>query len=479
MAIKLEASYLSLPEIFYSKVHPARVSQPSVVLWNQDLADRLGLDSVFSDPEILSGNRLLPGTQPFSQAYGGHQFGHFNILGDGRAHVLTEIVDSRGARWDLQLKGSGATPYSRRGDGKAALGPMIREFLISEAMYFLGIPTTRSLAVVKTEDFVYRESRKPAGILSRIASSHIRVGTFQYAYAEGGPEALRALADYSILRHDPDLAEKPNRYSLFLDRVVERQAKLIAAWMNTGFIHGVMNTDNMTISGETIDYGPCAFMDEYHPATVFSSIDQKGRYAYGNQPAIGQWNLSRFAESLLAILSDDRNQAVQMAEESVKKYTQYFNLAFTKGLSEKLGFKELREQDLALFESVISWMFNNQVDYTSGLREISRPLPQRSLEAFKSAEFLDWESKWLERLKQEGSSFQAASDKMRQINPVVIPRNHLVESAIQDAVEHSDYSLVNKLLEVFKNPFEESDANIPYRNSQSGFSKTYKTFCGT
>lgn len=476
--MKLDSSYLRLSEFFYEKINPTPVSDPELLIWNQDLADQIALDSSMFNTDVLSGNSILPGTHPFAQAYGGHQFGHFNILGDGRAHLLTEIIDHRGNRWDLQLKGSGRTSFSRRGDGRAALGPMLREFLISESMHYLGVPTTRSLAVVKSKDVVFREKPRPSGVLSRIASSHIRVGTFQYAYSEGGVEKLRELADYSIQRHFPEIADSSDRYLQFLDKVIERQAELIAKWMNIGFIHGVMNTDNMTISGETIDYGPCAFMDEYHPGTYFSSIDQQGRYAYGNQPSIGQWNLSRFAETLIPFLSVDKQKALELAKNKIEGYSDLFSKYLVTGLRRKLGMQISKPEDLSLIEALLSWMLENQIDYTTCFRALTKARANRSA-SFQTPEFIDWEQKWLQRLNSETRELNQIFAEMNQVNPVIIPRNHLVEEALSAAVDQADMQPFNRLLQEIRSPYIETDENLNYRLPKIGFSQSYKTFCGT
>ena len=375
--MQLQNTYKKLAKILHKQVQPQPVKEPRLVVYNEALADSLGIDGLATQDhselaQIFAGNQMLPGSEPIAQAYAGHQFGHFNILGDGRAILLGEWIDPLANRWDIQLKGSGRTPYSRRGDGLAALGPMLREYLISEAMAALGIPTTRSLAVVATGEPVFRRAALPGAILTRISASYIRVGTFEYAFAVGGSTLVKALADYAIDRHDPKMnnvdvtdSRTANRYLLFLDSVIDRQASLVAKWMCIGFIHGVMNTDNMTISGETIDYGPCAFMDTYDPATVFSSIDHQGRYALGNQPAIAQWNLTRFAETLLPLFDSNETNALSLARESLATFKIKFKEYYYRGMGAKLGLLQVKDTDESLVEDLLKIMHEAQADYTN------------------------------------------------------------------------------------------------------------------
>jgi len=473
--MKLQNTYLSLPSIFYHKINPLPVSDPKLVVFNEQLAEEIGLSAaeLKNSPDIFSGNFIVPGSTPIAQAYAGHQFGHLNILGDGRAHLLGEIVDPKGQRWDMQLKGSGPTPFSRGGDGRATLGPMLREYIISEAMHALNIPTTRSLAVVTTGEIVDRESRLPGAILTRIASSHIRVGTFEFAALKGGVEAVKALADYSVSRHYPELVNSSQVYLEFLNSVIKRQAFLIAKWMNVGFIHGVMNTDNMTISGESIDFGPCAFMDEYDPRAVFSSIDQRGRYAYGNQPLIAQWNLARFAETLVPLLDDDQKAAIKLAEEALASFSELFQNFYLQGLRAKLGFEKIDLGDVNLIEQLFRCMTEAKADYTQTFWALTKEILHQRVE------FQQWIKSWEQRVQAEGRSTDETIKIMKKNNPVVIPRNHLVEEALDEAVTNNNYVPFEALLKILKEPFNETTENIKYRDPQPGHSSGYQTFCGT
>jgi uncharacterized protein YdiU (UPF0061 family) len=468
---KLEQSYLKLPEAFYTRQAPEAVSGPKLVLFNRQLAQDLGIDpdSFGSEQEIakiFSGNELPVEAEPFSQAYAGHQFGHFTKLGDGRAVVLGEQVDPQGRRWDIQFKGSGQTPYSRRGDGRAALGPMLREYLISEAMHALGIPTTRSLAVVTTGEPVYRENVLPGAVLTRVAASHIRVGTFEYAIAFQGVEGVRALADYAIVRHYPSLQKEAKPYVAFLREVITRQARLIAQWMQVGFIHGVMNTDNMLISGETIDYGPCAFMDDYNPATVFSSIDRNGRYAYGNQPPIAQWNLTRLAETLVPLLDEDESRAIEIAKECLESFGREFAENWFKGMASKLGITDTGPDDQKLIEDLLQLMQERQLDFTNTFASLTH--------GDKLDEVLP--EVWLTRWKARRPDLAL----MQEVNPQVIPRNHLVEAALSAAVENSDLTSFQELLRALQKPFT-LEKTLPARFFEPAprGGDPYQTFCGT
>lgn len=477
--IKFESTYIKLPELFYTILKPEPVQRPQMVLFNSTLAADLGIveaDSAQLAP-IFSGNNILSGSHPLAQAYAGHQFGYFNVLGDGRAHLLGEVLDLQGNRRDVQLKGSGQTPYSRNGDGRAALGPMLREYIISEAMFALGIPTTRSLAVVSTGENIYREQVLPGAILTRVSSSHIRVGTFEYAAARAGFSELKALADYAIDRHFPELKSSSHRYLFFLERVVEKQAQLVSKWMNVGFIHGVMNTDNMTISGETIDYGPCAFMDEYDPRTVFSSIDHEGRYAYGNQPAIAHWNLTRFAEALLPILDDDVNKATQLAEKALDTFKDRFRESYYQGLRAKFGLTMPDEEDRNLFQEFFALMALTKADYTHTFYALSRK-EQQTTDLFLSDSFKKWKDMWELRLKKENRSLQEVYELMQKDNPVVIPRNLFVEEALSEAVQNNNFEPVKKLIFALQSPYQETLENEKYRIVPRGHSQNYQTFCG-
>lgn len=474
---RLEHSYAQLPAAFHVALHPTPVQQPKWVVFNRPLAADLGLNAtdLLHDPAVFAGNALPPGARPLAQAYAGHQYGHFTMLGDGRALLLGEQICPRGKRWDIQLKGSGLTPFSRRGDGRAALGPMLREYIISEAMHALGIPTTRSLAVVATGEPVYRPQSLPGAVLTRTAASHIRVGTFEYAAARGEKTGLKALADYAIQRHYAELhSQATPPYAAFLDAVIERQAALIAQWQLAGFIHGVMNTDNMAVSGETIDYGPCAFMDAYDPATVFSSIDRNGRYAYGNQPAIAQWNLARLAESLLPLLHDEEANALEIANQSLATFTARFTDCWHAGMRLKLGLFAAQTGDEALIASLLEWMLHAKADYTNTFRALSSAASATYSEA---PEYREWHQQWQDRLKRQDQPLSEARRMMQAHNPAFIPRNHKVEEALTAAVEAGDLKMMEQLLDILSKPYDHSQ-DQPQYSSPSG-STSYQTFCGT
>lgn len=475
-------SYLSLPERFFERQDPVPVRAPGMAIFNYRLAESLGLaQEILAGNEgvsIFAGNQLPEGAAPLAQAYAGHQFGHFTMLGDGRAILLGEQITPDGKRFDIQLKGSGQTLFSRRGDGRAALGPMLREYIISEAMHALGIPTTRSLAVVTTGETVYRDLPLPGAILTRVAASHIRVGTFEYATRLGNPEALRALADYTLQRHYPERVGAENPYLALLLGVMERQAALIAKWQMAGFIHGIMNTDNMALCGETIDYGPCAFMDAYDPGTVFSSIDQQGRYAYGNQPHIAQWNLARFAESLLPLMDPDKEKSIALAQEAVEAFPDLFQHHWLTGMRAKLGLSTQDPEDAALIVDLLTWMHRNQKDFTNTFRALtSETLPEESF--FLEAGFSQWHERWQARLARQPESLDAARHLMRAHNPALIPRNHKVEEALQAASEQRDYSVMQRLLTALETPYVESPEQADYRHPTAPGGKAYQTFCGT
>lgn len=478
----LEYSYAGLPGKFFSQLNPAPVKSPEPVIINQSLAGNLGLDpQALGDDEgiaILAGNRVPEGALPLAQAYAGHQYGYFTMLGDGRAILIGEQITPGGDRYDVQLKGSGRTPYSRRGDGRAALGPMLREYIISEAMHALGIPTTRSLAVVATGEDVIRETLQPGAVLTRVAASHIRVGTFEYAFHYGTGDDLRAIADYTIQRHFPFVDAGDNKYLALLKEVIKGQAELIAKWMLVGFVHGVMNTDNMAISGETIDYGPCAFMDTYDPATVFSSIDTYGRYAYGNQPYIAQWNLARFAETLVPLLHETQEQAVKIAEEAVKEFSYLYHSSWLKGMRAKLGMFNEEAQDEAMIESLLDMMHKFGADYSNTFRALTLD-DMNTLSLFKEQEFTHWHKLWKERLGRQEETEQASRELMRNSNPGVIPRNHRVEEALEAAVNHGDYDVMKRLLGVLANPYGYTDEQAVYAELPPPSACRYRTFCGT
>ncbi len=478
---KLEISYSKLPEAFYTYIAPTPVKAPQLVIFNHALEKSLGLSLTETDPDdlarLFSGNALPQGSTPIAQAYAGHQFGHFTMLGDGRAHLIGEKVTPNGKRFDIQLKGSGQTPYSRRGDGRAALVPMLREYLISEAMHGLGIPTTRSLAVVATGEPVFRDTALQGAILTRVAASHIRVGTFEYAAAREDREGLKALADYAIKRHYPELSTHDAPYLSFLSAVIERQAKLVASWMHVGFIHGVMNTDNMTISGETIDYGPCAFMDRFAMDKVFSSIDRNGRYAFGNQASIAQWNLARFSETLLPLLHEDMHTAADLAEVAIERYGTIFNEAWFSGMRRKLGVFGGEAEDLPLIQSLLERMQETGADYTITFRDlISEAIP--SDEAYQSQAFQDWHTRWQARLVRNPQPLKSSLCLMRTNNPVIIPRNQYAEDALT-AAEQGNLKLFHALLEAVQHPFDETETNTVFRKPPPHSNPNFQTFCGT
>ncbi|WP_210367303.1 protein adenylyltransferase SelO [Bacillus sp. REN3] len=478
----LDNSYAQLPQPFYTKIDLNPVKAPKLVKLNEKLADSLGLEAEALREEetvaMFAGNKVPAEAEPLAQAYAGHQFGHFTMLGDGRALLIGEQLDPDGMRFDIQLKGSGRTPYSRGGDGRAGLGPMLREYIISEAMHALGIPTSRSLAVVTTGETIIRETMQQGAILTRVASSHLRVGTFQYAANWGTEENLRALADYTINRHYPRIKDAENPYLSLLKKVIDRQAGLIAKWQLAGFIHGVMNTDNMTISGETIDYGPCAFMDTYDPATVFSSIDREGRYAYGNQPYIGGWNLARFAETLLPLLHEEEKQAIELAQAAISEYPDLFEAKWLAGMRAKLGLFNEEKGDKALVEELLKLMNANRADYTNTFRALTMG-KQDETELFKSEEYAKWHEKWQERLSRQQESKESSNQLMKNSNPAVIPRNHRVEAALEAAIEQGDYSVMEELLAILADPYAYSQEQAEYCQPPAPSKVPYRTYCGT
>ena len=494
---RFDNTYARELEGAYVPWRPAQVQAPRLVFLNRPLADELGLDpdtlSGEAGAALFAGNAVPEGAQPLAQAYAGHQFGGFSPqLGDGRAVLLGEVVDRQGHRRDLAFKGSGRTPFSRGGDGKAALGPMLREVLIGEAMHALGIPTTRALAVAATGEPVVRETVLPGAVLTRVAASHLRVGTFQYFASREDLAGLRRLAEYAIARHDPDLAGTPGRYLALLDRVGRRQAALVAPWMNVGFIHGVMNTDNMTISGETIDYGPCAFMEAYDPETVFSSIDQQGRYAYGNQPFIARWNLARLAESLLPlVVADgmDPDQAIAEATVAIDAFPVRYQAALLRGQREKLGLSvasvEEDAADTALVDEWLGLLHVQGVDFTLAWRRLADAAEGRDepLEALfpGPASLREWLARWRERCAREGDAAAASrAGRMRRANPWIIPRNQRVEEALEAASTRDDLQPFERLLAAVRNPFEELPVHAPYAEpAPAAVTARYQTFCGT
>jgi uncharacterized protein YdiU (UPF0061 family) len=477
----LDNSYVRLPKSFFTSQSPTAVRSPKLIVLNDPLATSLGLNIQALESKegvaMLAGNLIPEGALPLAQAYAGHQFGHLAMLGDGRAVLLGEQITPLDERVDIQLKGSGRTPYSRGGDGRATLGPMLREYIISEAMYSLGIATTRSLAVVTTGESVFRESEQPGAILTRIAASHLRVGTFEYVSNWGTISDLRTLADYALERHFPNVGAAENRYLFLLQEVIKRQAELIAKWQLVGFIHGVMNTDNMALSGETIDYGPCAFMDAYDPATVFSSIDIKGRYAYGNQPHIAGWNLARFAETLLPLLHDNEEQAVKLAQDAISNFMELCHYNWLAGMRAKLGLFNEEIQDESLIEGLLSIMQEHRADYTNTFRALTFDTPEDTA-LFGNTEFDQWHELWLARLRRQQEPKASSQQLMRNSNPALIPRNHRVEAALEAAVQE-DYSVMEQLLAVLSNPYAHSPEQADYSTLPTPSTRPYRTFCGT
>lgn len=477
---RLEHSYAQLPELFYASVEPTPVAQPKLVVLNRPLALELGLnaDALATDEgaAIFAGNQLPTGAKPIAQAYAGHQYGYFTGLGDGRAILLGEQITPRGERFDIQLKGPGPTPFSRRGDGRAALGPMLREYIISEAMHGLGIPTTRSLAVASTGEDVYREEALPGAVLTRVAASHIRVGTFQWAARRGGPEAVRALMEYTVKRHYPDLQGASNLAEALLHRVIERQADLISRWMQVGFVHGVMNTDNMAISGETIDYGPCAFVDAYSPATVFSSIDRGGRYAFGNQPSIAQWNLARLAETLLPLLHPEEQRAIEVATDALNGFVSRYENQWLAGMRRKLGLFNEEPEDKGLVDTLLGWMEKTGADFTLTFARLSGDA--QTCGCADDAEFSAWSERWRARLARQPQSSAESESLRRAHNPAVIPRNHRVEEALA-AAQLGDLAPMERLLAALAKPYDHTNAPSDYQQPPQPSSQRYRTFCGT
>ncbi|ASN06403.1 protein adenylyltransferase SelO [Virgibacillus necropolis] len=482
MGWNFDNSYPRLPDIFFESTEPTPVDSPDLVIFNNSLAKSLRLDAqkLQGDEgiEVLAGNQIPEAALPIAQAYAGHQFGNFTMLGDGRAVMLGEQIIPSGERFDIQLKGAGRTPFSRGGDGRASLGPMLREYIISEAMYALRIPTNRSLSVVTTGEPVIRETELPGAILTRVAASHLRIGTFEYAARWGTEEELRILADYAIDRHFPDIEDNEDRYLALFEELIKRQAELIAKWQLVGFIHGVMNTDNMTISGETIDYGPCAFMNEYDPATVFSSIDVQGRYAYQNQPAIGQWNLARFAESLLPLFHEKQDHAVELAQEVLSKFEELYHSHWLDGMRKKLGIQNGEEQDESLIENLLRIMEKNRADYTNTFRALTLDkLEDTAMNG--TSEFNEWYEQWQARLERQEESKTSAYQLMKNANPAVIPRNHRVEAALEAAVKRGDYSLLERLMNVLSAPYAYSPDQEEFTKLPEPTNQPYRTFCGT
>jgi len=473
-------TYSKLPESFKENIDPVPVKKPELVILNKDLAKELDLDFSNLDnikiSELFSGNSLPQGSKSIAQAYAGHQFGHFTMLGDGRAVLIGEHLSKNKDRYDIQFKGSGKTAFSRNGDGRAALGPMLREYIISEAMHNLGIPTTRSLAVVKTGEEVIRETPLQGAILTRIALSHIRVGTFQYIAAREKKDELKTLFDYVVERHYPNIKKSKNEAIDLLNTVIDKQIDLVVNWMRVGFIHGVMNTDNMSISGETIDYGPCAFMDTYDPKTVFSSIDQMGRYAYCNQPVITKWNLSRFAECLIPLIDDKQDKAINLATEIINSFEKKYEEKWLNMMRDKLGLFGIDEKDKFLILDLLTWMHQKKADYTNTFCHLMN-LEIKKDKIYKDNDFQNWKKRWQERLKINNNNPEKYIKLMKSVNPIVIPRNHRVEESLNEA-NKGNINSFNQLLEILKKPYIEQK-NITDYQIPSVSTEKYQTFCGT
>ncbi len=478
---RFDNTYSKLPDPFISNISPIPVKSPELIILNDKLGKQLGLNfSLISKKELsnlFSGNSLPEGSKSIAQAYAGHQFGHFTMLGDGRAVLMGEHISKNNERFDIQFKGSGQTPFSRNGDGRAALGPMLREYIISEAMYSLNIPTTRSLAVVKTGEDVVRENILQGAILTRVASSHLRVGTFQYVAMRNNESELRTLVDYTINRHYPNIKNSKNKALDLLKVLIELQINLVVNWMRVGFIHGVMNTDNMSISGETIDYGPCAFMDTYDPQTVFSSIDELGRYAYFNQPSITKWNLARFAECLIPLIDPKKDKAIEIATEAINSFDKIYETKWINMMRDKLGLFGQDQKDQVLIIDLLTWMHKNKADYTNTFCFLMDENFQHN-KIYNDENFLTWKERWKERLKLNNNTPEKYLILMKSVNPLVIPRNHKVEEVLESA-NNNDLSPLKKLINVLEKPYEKTKENIDYQSPAPVSDKKYKTFCGT
>ena len=478
---RFDNTYSKLPDPFISNTSPIPVKSPELIILNDNLAKQLGLNfSLISKKDLsnlFSGNSLPEGSKSIAQAYAGHQFGHFTMLGDGRAVLMGEHISKNNERFDIQFKGSGQTPFSRNGDGRAALGPMLREYIVSEAMHSLNIPTTRSLAVVKTGEDVVRENILQGAILTRVASSHLRVGTFQYVAMRNNESELRTLVDYTINRHYPNIKKSKNKALDLLKVLIELQIDLVVNWMRVGFIHGVMNTDNMSISGETIDYGPCAFMDTYDPQTVFSSIDELGRYAYFNQPSITKWNLARFAECLIPLIDPKKDKAIEIATETINSFDKSYETKWINMMRDKLGLFGQDQKDQVLIIDLLTWMHKNKADYTNTFCFLMDENFQHN-KIYNDENFLTWKERWKERLKLNNNTPEKYLSLMKSVNPLVIPRNHKVEEVLESA-NNNDLSPLKKLINVLEKPYEKTKENIDYQSPAPVSDKKYKTFCGT
>ena len=478
---RFDNTYSKLPEYFISNTSPIPVKSPELIILNDNLAKELGLNFSLIDKKdlskLFSGNSLPEGSKAISQAYAGHQFGHFTMLGDGRAVLMGEHISKNNERFDIQFKGSGKTPFSRNGDGRAALGPMLREYVISEAMHALNIPTTRSLAVVKTGEDVMRENTLQGAILTRVASSHLRVGTFQFIAARKSEKELKTLINYTINRHYPNIKQSKNQALEFLKVMIKQQTNLVINWMRVGFIHGVMNTDNMAISGETIDYGPCAFMDTYDPQTVFSSIDQFGRYSYSNQPNITKWNLARFAECLIPLIDPNKDKAIEIATETINNFDKNYEIKWINMMRDKLGLFGQDPKDLVLILDLLTWMHKNKADYTNTFCVLMNENVQKN-KIYEDENFIIWKKRWKERLKLNNNNPEKFLKLMRSVNPLIIPRNHKVEEALE-AANNNDLSPLIKLIKILEKPYDKQQENIDYQSPAPLGNKKYQTFCGT
>ena len=479
-------TYVGLGDRFYERSQPTPVQKPKLFLWNSNLAKQLGIAKHLPDnpaalASIFSGNHILPGSEPIAMAYAGHQFGGFSPqLGDGRAHLLGEVIDNQGKRWDLQLKGSGRTSYSRGGDGRCAIGPAVREFIMSEAMDALGVPTTQCLAVVTTGETVYRNKAVPGAVVTRVASSHLRVGTFQFFAARSDRDSLQTLLDYAIERHFPEIRKmKQHPALLLLEKVIEKQIQLVVEWMRVGFIHGVMNTDNTAICGDTIDFGPCAMMGIYDPKTVYSSIDHNGRYCFGNQAVIAQWNMARFAECLLYLIDDDDTQTIKTLKSMIVDFTDQYQQKYYEMMGSKFGFLSIRPADETLINSLLEQFTLQNMDYTITFDLLRKSLTADSATCEMSTELGQCYSTWRERINEQDASIDEVNNLMRRRNPVVIPRNHHIEAVIEQCEETGDATSAEKFLEVLRRPYVESPETQQYQAPPSDGDKDYKTFCGT
>lgn len=484
--MELSNTYSQANPEFSQASQPTTVQNPQLFLWNIKLAKQLKIpEKLASKPQnlaaIFSGNQILAGSEPVATAYAGHQFGHFvPQLGDGRAHLLGDLSDLSGQKWDVQLKGSGPTPFSRGGDGRCGLGPAVREYIMSEALFALGVPTTRCLAVVISGEQIFRETPIPGAIVTRVAASHLRVGTFQYFAAQGKHEIIQDLCDFAIQRHYPQLmGHGSNRYIALLAAVIQKQIELVVHWLRVGFIHGVMNTDNTTLSGETIDYGPCAMMNVYDPQTVYSSIDTQGRYAYGNQAAIAQWNMARLAECLLPLIDDDQTKAISQLEPIITDYSNQFEQAYHKMMGHKLGLKRFKAQDEKLLSAFLDLLIQNKMDYTNTFDMLTNSL-QSSTETQKAKSQLgDWYEQWRQRLTQQNSSLEHTHQMMRENNPILIPRNHHMEAVLKQSLNTGQASAAEQFLKVLRSPYTLLPESADYQSPPADADQYYQTFCGT